>query len=111
MNLRFAYLGESGLVPEAGGQTLSLAPNLAREAVAFDAPLRQPLRFREAMSALHDIVASDFRFHPRDKTAYEEWKKNEVQRLAQVQRSAYDQAKKDLEARRREPLPTRTTPP
>ncbi len=105
MNLRFAYLGQSGLLAEAGGQTLSLAPNLAREAVAFDAPLRQPLRFREAMSALHDIVASDFRYHPRDKTAYEEWKKSEVRRLAQVRQGAHAQALKDLEARRREPLP------
>lgn len=107
MNLRFAYLGHSALTSAAagGGQTLSLAPNLAREPVAFDAALRQPLRFREAMSALHDVVISDLRHHPRDKTAYEEWKRGEQQRLAALRRSTYDQAKRDMNARRSEPLP------
>ena len=71
MNLKLAYLGRSGLTNGRGRQTLSLAPNLARDPVAFDAALRQPLRFREAISALHDVVISDLRFKPRDKTAYE----------------------------------------
>lgn len=59
MNLRFAYLGQSRLDQSNSGQVLSLAPNLAREPVSFDAPLLQPLRFREAISALHDVVISD----------------------------------------------------
>jgi len=84
MNVKLAYLGHSGLSAIAGGQLLNLAPNLAREPVSFDAPLLQPLRFREAISALHDVVISDLRFKPRDKTAYEEWKKNERQRLASL---------------------------
>jgi hypothetical protein len=105
MNLRFAYLGQSELKADAGGQTLSLAPNLAREAVAFDAPLRDPLRFREAISALHDIVISDLRFKPRDKTAYAEWKKGEQHRLAELRRNTYQQARKDFESRRNQPLP------
>ena len=88
MNIKFAYLGHSTLSPVAGGQLLSLAPNLAREAVSFDAPLLQPLRFREAISALHDVVISDLRFKPRDKTAYEEWKKNERSRVAALRRSS-----------------------
>jgi hypothetical protein len=76
LNVKFAYLGHSSLSPVAGGQMLSLTPNLSREPVSFDAPLLQPLRFREAISALHDVVISDLRFKPRDKTAYEEWKRN-----------------------------------
>jgi len=59
MNVKFAYLGRSALSPAASGQLLSLAPNLAREPVSFDAPLLQPLRFRETISALHDVVISD----------------------------------------------------
>ncbi len=34
----------------ARGGLLQLVPNLDREPVAFDAPLRSPLRFREAIS-------------------------------------------------------------
>jgi hypothetical protein len=36
--------------------------------------------FREAISALHDVVVSDLRFQPRDKTAYKAWA---AQRLEQ----------------------------
>ncbi len=105
MNVRFAYLGHSTLGPTAGGQLLSFAPNLAREAVSFDAPLLQPLRFREAISALHDVVISDLRFQPRDKTAYEEWKKGERQRLTSLRQQTYQQAKKDILAKREEAVP------
>src|SRR5580765_7265171 len=105
MNIKFAYLGHSTLSSAAGGQVLSLAPNLAREPVCFDAPLLQPLRFREAVSALHDVVISDLRFKPRDKTAYEEWKKAERQRISSLRQQTYQQAKKDILARREEAVP------
>ena len=79
MNVRFAYSGRSALLGEGGpGQTLQLEPNLAREPVAFDAPLLRPLRFREAISALHDVVVSDLRFKRRDKTAYHAWKQDQL---------------------------------
>src|SRR5436190_2988329 len=102
MNVKFAYLGRSALSPVAGGQVLSLAPNLAREPVCFDAPLLQPLRFREGISALHDVVISDLRFKPRDKTAYEEWKKNERSRVLSLRQQTFQQAKKEILARREE---------
>ncbi len=105
MNLKFAYLGRSTISPVAGGQLLSLAPNLSREPVSFDAPLLQPLRFREAISALHDVVISDLRFKPRDKTAYEERKKNERSRVASLRQQTYQQAKKEILGRREEPVP------
>ena len=92
MNVHLAYLGRSGLT----GNTLSLAPNLTREPVSFNAPLTQPLRFREAISALHDVVISDLRFQPRDKTVYQEWKKNENRRLARVRTDVYKEAKAQI---------------
>ena len=52
----------------------SLAPNLRRDRVSFVGTLRQPLRFREAVSALHDVVISDLRFRRKDKTGYEQWR-------------------------------------
>lgn len=80
MRVSFAYLGRSRMLESSAGngRTLSMMPNLAREKVSFDAPLLHPLRFREAMSALHDVVINDLRYQPRDKTAYEEWKKEQT---------------------------------
>src|SRR3954453_11981837 len=92
----FAYAGRSAVVERPGGrQIFELVPNLTRDPVAFDAPLRQPLRFREAMSALHDTVISDLRFKKRDKTAYLEWKKQEGTREGAVRRGALRAATAD----------------
>ena len=60
---------------------LQLQPNLRREPVAFDARLTAPLRFREGISALHDIVISDLKYKPKDRTAYREWMKREKERM------------------------------
>ena len=101
MQVSFAYLGRSRLE----GGLLSFAPNLSREAVAFDAPLVRPLRFREGISALHDVVISDLRFKPRDRTAYEEWKKAEQARRRVQHQQFLDQAKQEILARRAVPVP------
>src|SRR5262245_54654371 len=50
MNLQLAYLGRSTIKPSPHGLAVSLAPNLRRDRVAFTGTLRQPLRFREAVS-------------------------------------------------------------
>jgi len=92
MQVPVAYLGRSAFVQEGATSSLSFAPNLRRDLVAFDAALRQPVRFREAMSALHDIVVSDYRFQKRDKSAYEAWKKQEKERLQRLQQTVHQQA-------------------
>jgi hypothetical protein len=101
----FIYGGSSGLIDRPDGRAIRLAPNLAREPVAFDAELLNPLRFREAISALHDVVISDLRFKKRDKTVYLEWKKQQAARDAAVRRDAYQQATRAIEAQRNAPLP------
>jgi len=101
----FIYGGQSGLVDRPDGRAIRLAPNLAREPVAFDAELLNPLRFREAVSALHDVVISDLRFQKRDKTAYLEWKKQQGARDAAVRSQAFQQATAAIEARRNAPVP------
>jgi hypothetical protein len=70
MEMTLAYRGHSAIMPAAGGLAVSLAPNLRRDRVSFTGTLRQPLRFREAVSALHEVVVSDLRYKPRDKSAY-----------------------------------------
>ncbi len=101
MQVSFAYHGRSRL--EQG--LLAFAPNLSREAVAFDAPLLQPLRFREGISALHDVVISDLRFKPRDKTAYEQWKQTEQARRRELHKQFYEQARQEILAKRGTPVP------
>ena len=99
MNVALAYLGHSGVHRRNGTRILQFEPNLAREPVAFDAPLVDPLRFREAVSALHDVVVSNLRFEPRDKTAYLEWKSGEKQRLAQLRRDELRRATEEMSQR------------
>lgn len=107
MQVSLAYAGRSAVVQPPGKrwQALSLAPNLTRDPVAFDAPLRQPLRFREAVSALHDTVISDLRFKKRDKTAYLEWKKQQTTRESGVRRGAVLAATTEALARHGVPFP------
>jgi hypothetical protein len=106
MKLSFAYLGRSRMVEFAGGdRLLSMVPNLTREKVSFDAPLLKPLRFREGISALHDVVISDLRYQPRDKTAYQEWQKQQAAQRQAIYRRELDRAKKELEKKREQPMP------
>lgn len=107
MRIDFSYLGRSKLIEAAvgGAQALSLSPNLTRERVSFDAPLLQPLRFREAISALHDVVINDLRFKPRDKTNYQDWKKRQEAEKRSIYQKEYDQATKELESRREQKMP------
>ena len=105
MNVMMAYLGHSGLQTQAGARVLNLEPNLARERVGLDAPLARPIPFREAISALHDVVINDLRFKPRDKTAYEQWKKNQRELENRIRREEVDRVKKEVLARRSQTVP------
>ncbi|HEY3325486.1 MAG TPA: metal-binding protein [Planctomycetota bacterium] len=104
MNLNFSYLGRSGLQQDGKSALLNLMPNLSRDQVSFDAPLLKPLRFREAISALHDVVISDLRYKPRDKSAYEEWKKSERKRQTEFRAQAYEHAKDEILRMREQPV-------
>jgi hypothetical protein len=82
-----------------------LAPNLARPPVAFDGALLNPLKFREAMSALHDVVINDLRFQPRDKSAYELWKAEQRAMQERLKRDVARQALAEIEAAGNRPIP------
>lgn len=69
----YAYRGNSSVESSAGETAMNFVPDATREPTFFIAELRQKLEFREAISALHDVVVSDLRFKPKDKTAYKEW--------------------------------------
>jgi hypothetical protein len=71
MNLTVAYRTRSTIVSGPSGLAVALAPNLRRDRVGFDGTLLHPLRFREAIGALHDVVISDLRYRPKDRSAHD----------------------------------------
>jgi hypothetical protein len=105
MQLSVAYRGRSNVVQTAVGVAVSLAPNLRRDRVSFVGALKHPLRFREAMSALHDVVISDLRFKPKDKAGYEEWKKQEAERERRIKTEAVKLKRAELDAQKNKPIP------
>lgn len=106
MNLSLRYQGHSALVETGAGFSMRFAPNLARPKVFLDAGLKRPELYREAMSALHEIVVSNLGPRPRDRSAYMAWKKQQADELTQIRRAAAKQAEKDALARLpRQPMP------
>jgi hypothetical protein len=69
----YAYKGSSAIANNANSTQMSFAPDIKRAPTFFIGELRKKVEFREAISALHDVVISDLRFKPKDKTAYKEW--------------------------------------
>src|SRR3954449_8942952 len=105
MDLTVAYLGRSGIWRGPAGLAVSLAPNLRRDRVSFTGDLRHPLRFREAISALHDVVISDLRFKPRDKTAYQAYLAEQKEREAAIRRTVATAARQEILKQQAGPMP------
>lgn len=67
------YAKPSG-ISHAGGQSLiDFAPDLGREPTFFRGKIADPIRYRDAMVALRDVVVSDLNYKPRDHSAYQAW--------------------------------------
>ncbi|HSO34092.1 MAG TPA: SWIM zinc finger family protein [Labilithrix sp.] len=73
MEFHYSFKGATAVDNGPYRTAMSFSPDVTREPTFFTGELRKPLAFREAMSALHDVVVSDLRFKPKDKTAYKEW--------------------------------------
>lgn len=86
------YLGRSRLTEAAGGQQLSLSPNLTRDKVFFEGEIKHPIRFREAMSALHEVVVGDLKAKPKDRSAWKAYKAELAAHEARVFEAASNQA-------------------
>ncbi len=96
MDLTLAYRNRSEVAATPGGLAIALAPNLRRDRVGFDATLRHPLRFREAVGALHDVVVGDLRPR-RDRSALDAHRRAIHAREAAIRAGARSQS---LEAAR-----------
>lgn len=73
MLFNYRYSGQSQVYSNATSAGISFAPDTRRDPTFFVGKLHKKIAFREAISALHDVVVSDLRFKPKDKTAYKEW--------------------------------------
>jgi hypothetical protein len=74
MEFNYTYQGSTAVQERGSNTQMSFSPDLKRPPTYFVGELRQNVAFREAISALHDVVVSDMRFQPKDKTAYKEWR-------------------------------------
>mgnify|MGYP007059390401 FL=1 len=73
MEFEYTYAADSHVESSASRTAMSLSPDTLREPTFFRGDLRQAIEFREAISALHDVVISDLRWHPKDRTEYKAW--------------------------------------
>lgn len=73
MEFNYTFYGSSHVQHRGDRTALSFAPDIQRAPTYFTGELRQGVAFREAISALHDVVVSDLRWKPKDKDAYKAW--------------------------------------
>ena len=73
MEFEYAYAGDSRVESGASSTDVSFAPDTLREPTFFSGKLGKCIEFREAISALHDVVISDHRWKPKDREAYKAW--------------------------------------
>jgi hypothetical protein len=73
MEFEYAFKRSSSVANRPGSTELSFSPDTRREPTYFSGELRKGIAFREAISALHDVVVSDLRWRPKDRTAYKAW--------------------------------------
>jgi hypothetical protein len=80
MEFNYSYKGSTGVTDTGTNTQMSFAPDTKRPPTYFIGELNKNVRFREAISALHQVVVSNLIYQPKDKTAYKEWRsqQNEI---------------------------------
>ncbi|MFN3202620.1 MAG: SWIM zinc finger family protein [Bradymonadia bacterium] len=64
------YPGASEVIGEDGGTRIALFGESGRPTVSATAEIGEPVAVREALSALYEVVKSDFRYKPKDRSAW-----------------------------------------
>lgn len=73
MEFKYGYRGSSQVQSEPDRTAMRFSPDLNRAPTFFRGELAQGVAFREAISALHDVVVSDLRYKPKDRSEYLAW--------------------------------------
>ena len=101
MEFNYSYKSSSTVSGQGDRTAMSFSPDVTRQPTYFRGELHQNIAFREAISALHDVVVSDLRFKPKDKEAYKAWaaQRNEIDwQLVATQRQEVTDKIKALQA-------------
>ncbi|OUS26047.1 hypothetical protein A9Q99_19940 [Gammaproteobacteria bacterium 45_16_T64] len=69
------YAGQSEVGAKTDGVELSLYGNIKRDPVSLVGKINQPMLLRESLSALYAIVGSDYRYKPKDRSAYQAYRR------------------------------------
>jgi hypothetical protein len=95
MQFNYKFNGDTSVRNDNNSTEMSFSPDVTREPTFFNGSLNRHIPFREAISALHDIVVSDFRFKPKDKSDYKAWAaEQESIWLAEFMKTAQDASEK-----------------
>ncbi len=75
MKFAYRYYGKTQVSDNPQTTLMQFAPDTLRQPVHFSAPLHShaALAFREAISAMHDVVVADLRTQKKDRSAYFAW--------------------------------------
>lgn len=95
----YKYLGNSTVTTTGILSDISFVPDSSRsEAVSFKGELipEHSIRFREAISALHDVVINDQRFVPKDRSEYLAWRRAKDQEQLALYMAESEQLKNDI---------------
>ncbi|GGZ11195.1 SWIM zinc finger family protein [Pseudoduganella plicata] len=91
MRFNYRYYGTTTVDNSASATDMRFVPDALRPPTHFVADVNKRLPFREAMSALHDVVVADSRYQAPDKSAYKAWlAQNEEALLAEFQARSAD---------------------
>lgn len=98
MIFQYRYAGSSAVAQDDRTTAMSFAPDTLRPPTYFRGRIHQQLPFREAISALHDVVTADLRFVPKDRSGYLAWRAQQsyvdtAQLVADQQRIADEMAR------------------
>jgi len=77
VEFEYRYFGATAVDSGAGSSSMSFAPDVRREPTYFRGELAKKLPFREAISALHDVVVSDLTYIPKDRSLYMDWRRQQ----------------------------------
>jgi hypothetical protein len=98
VKVQFKYSGQSAIVSTLHESRAAFATNTLREATFFRGTLGSPLVFREGLAALHDVVVSDFRYHPKDRLAFEAWLEDQDRRFLEGLGAKSEEQRKKMHA-------------
>jgi len=104
MHLAVAYRGRSQVTRSAKSLAVSLAPNLRRDKAGLVRVLRYTVRSRPAACALHDVVVSNLKFTPKDRSAHDAYLADQRKREAAIRSGVFAAKKKELLAGVADPI-------